>query len=129
VPVQKSPITVGSRGAGEVWVDGGTVRAEGGLFHPQLMVPLTIAMNPQPSDAQIILTSVRAGLSLSDQPQHHNLACPPTSESLLDGFFVRSLESPSDHAIDLRFFLTHQEVAAIESRHRQHPSSMSSRPV
>jgi hypothetical protein len=120
--VQKSPITVGNRGVGEVWVDGGTVRGEGGSLHPQLVVPLTIAMHPQPAESQIMLAWVRVGLSASDQAQPPTFACPTTTESLIDGFQARSLPSPYEHTIDLRLFMTQPEVAALEAQRQALPS-------
>lgn len=120
--VQKSPITVGNRGVGEVWVDGGTVRAEGGLLHPQLVIPLTLALSPQRDDAQIAVTWLRAGISATDQAQPHTFICPPTAPSLMDGFHARSLPSPHDHTVELRFFMTHLEVAALEAQRQRHPS-------
>lgn len=120
--VQKSPITVGNRSVGELWVDGGTVRGEGGLLHPQLVLPLTIAMSPQPAESQIILAWVRVGLSASDHAQPHTFACPTTTESLIDGFHARSLPSSHDHTVQLRLFMTHLEVAALEAQRQAHPS-------
>jgi hypothetical protein len=62
--INKQNITLGgSRIVGNVWVDGGAVRGEGGAAKPQLVVPLTIQMSNTPIDAGSIPFAPKATAS------------------------------------------------------------------
>jgi hypothetical protein len=61
--VSKEPILLGRRVVAAVSVDGGAVRGEGGPSRPQLVVPLTIQMEPQPAGSTLAGCWIRASLS------------------------------------------------------------------
>jgi len=108
---------------GNMWVDGGAVRGEGGATHPQLVLPLTIEMATAPEDAMMATVWVRG--RLSTESIAHRLVTQPVSEMLVDAFPARSLPSGTmEHRVDLRFFLTQAELEALET-HR-HASSADS---
>ena len=112
--VQKQQLTVGNRIVGNMWVDGGAVRGDGGATHPQLVLPLTIEMSTQPEDAMMATVWVRA--RLSTESTAIRLMTQPVSEMLLDGFPARSLAAGTmEHRLDLRFFLTQAELEALEA--------------
>lgn len=117
--VHKQSIVVGGGGrvVGTASVDGGAVRGEGGPVRPQLVVPLTIQMNPMPDDAMIAVCWLRAWLASDQQASPHQAVCQPIAESMTPGFHVRSLPSGSnEHTVYLRFFLTQAEVEDLEGR-------------
>ena len=116
--VNKQNITVGSgRIVSTVSVDGGLVRGEGGPIRPQLVVPLGIQMNPMPEEATLAVCSVTAWLSTDMTAMPHQMICPPTSRSLIPGLYAHSFPSgPTDHTVELRFFLSQVEVEDIEQR-------------
>jgi hypothetical protein len=119
--INKQHITVGSRGVGSVWVDGGAVRGEGGPLHPQLVVPLTIEMASTPAEAMVATIWVRGSLLTQAMPR--SLVTHPMTEMLMEGFPARSLpHGATDHTVQLRFFLTPSELEALE-RHRHAASS------
>jgi hypothetical protein len=72
-----------------------------------------------PADAMIALVWVRGRLLTHNSPGGIPVSKPVT-ELLLDGFPARSLpHAANDHTIELRFFLTLTELAALEMhRHR-----------
>lgn len=119
--VNKQHITVSNRIIGSMWVDGGAIRGDGGMLQPQLIVPLTIDMGPMQPDAMIALIWVRARLLRERSPGGTPISKPIT-ELLLDGFPARSLpQSANDHTVELRFFLSLTELAALE--HHRHGTS------
>ena len=116
--ISKQSITVGgNRIVGDVWVDGGTVRGEGGPVRPQLLVPLTIQMHNTPADVTMALCWLRARLA-TDQHASHNLTiAQPTAELLLHEFPARSFANGSaEHVAPLRFYLTPAEVEDLERK-------------
>jgi hypothetical protein len=116
--ISKSYITVGNRGVGSVWVDGGAVRGESGALQRQVVVPLTIAMQNTPSEAMLAVVAVRAQLQTQPLSTPDALVAQPVSELLMDNFPARSLPVGShDHVVELRFFLTSAELETLE-RHR-----------
>ena len=115
--IQKQSITVGgSRIVGELSVDGGAVLGESGPLRPCLIVPLTIMMQNRPKESMLAVTEIR-GLLCSDQnafPQ--DALCAPQTESLTNGFPVRSLpHGTTSHTVHLRFFMTPAEVEHLEA--------------
>lgn len=118
--VNKQSITLGGgRLVGNVSIDGGAVRAEGGPIRPQLIVPLTIEMNPQPDDAMLAVVWLFARLGFDQYASPHQIVCHPISHQLVTGFHAHSLSSgTTEHRAELRFFLTPAEVEDVE-RHRQ----------
>jgi hypothetical protein len=116
--VQKQDITLGGgRLVGTVSVDGGAVRGEGGPIRPQLVIPLTIDMNPQPDEAMLAVVWLHARLAFDQHASPHQIACQPISHPLVDGFHVHSLpHGAADHTAHLRFFLSPAEVEDLERR-------------
>jgi hypothetical protein len=114
--VHKQHITLGSsRLVGTVTVDGGAVRGEGGPVRPQLVVPVTIAMNPQPDEAMLAVVWLHARLAFDQHASPHQITCQPVSHPLVDGFHAHSLPHGAvDHTEHLRFFLTPAEVEDLE---------------
>lgn len=114
VQVQKQALTVGNRIVGNMWVDGGGIRGEGGSRHPQLVLPLTIEMATAPEDAMMATVWVRGRLSAESIT--HRLVTQPVSEMLVDGFPARSLPvGTMEHRVELRFFLAPPELEAVEA--------------
>lgn len=98
---------------GTLSVDGGAVRAEGGPDRPQLIVPVTITMEPQPADAMVAMTRLSAQLTTDSFAR--SIVCHPISEDLGPGARVHSIPSSSaESTVHLRFFLTAADVEGIE---------------
>lgn len=114
---EQSIVLGGGRLVGTVSVDGGAVRGEGGPVRPQLVVPVTIEMNPQPDEAMIAVVWLFARLGFDQYASPHQIACQPISHPLVNGFHAHSLPHGSaDHRAELRFFLTPAEVEDMERR-------------
>ncbi len=121
--IYKQHITVGNRGVGSLWVDGGAVRGDGGALHPQLVVPLTIEMASTPPEAIVAVVWVRGRLLTQPQPHVASLIARPVAEPLVENFPARSLpHGATDHTVQLRFFLTAAELEALEE-HRHAASA------
>jgi hypothetical protein len=124
--INKQNITLGgNRIVGNVWVDGGAVRGEGGPAKPQLVLPLTIQMSNTPIDAMLALCWLRARLATDQNASAHLTIAPPTTELLLHEFPARSLPNGSgEHVVPLRFALTHAEVEEIERMRHAAPGDI-----
>jgi hypothetical protein len=116
--VNKSGISLGSgRTIGSMSVDGGMIRGVGGPVRPQLVVPLTIQMNPMQEESTLAVCSLSAMLSTDMNALPHQMICQPISKSLVPNFYARSIpHGPHDHRVELRFFLTLAEVEDVELR-------------
>lgn len=116
--INKQSVLLGSgRSVGTVSVDSGRVRGEGGPVRPQIVVPLTIQMNPRAADSMIAICWIQAWLSTDPNAFPHTAICRPVSESLIPGFHSHSIsQAPTEHTADLRFFLTPAEVEDVEQR-------------
>ncbi len=115
--VSKESILLGMRIVGSVSVDGGAVRGEGGPSRPQLVVPMTIQMEPQPEGSTLAVCWVRASLSTEQNASSQHAVGTPASELLVHEFPARSFPSgTADHNVDLRFQLTPGEVEHLETR-------------
>jgi hypothetical protein len=116
--VHKQDITLGSSSVvGTVFVDGGAIQGEGGPVRPQLVVPVTITMNPQPDKAMLAVVWLHARLAFDQDHSPHQIACQPVSHPLVNGFNTRSHpKGPWNHTAYLRFFLTPAEVEDLERR-------------
>ena len=110
---------LGRRVVGAVSIDGGAVRGEGGPSRPQLVVPLTIQMEPQPAGSTLAVCWIRASLSTAQNASSQHAVGTPASELLLHEFPAHSFPSgTADHAVDLRFQLASHEVEGLEkTRH------------
>lgn len=119
--VHKQHITLGGGClVGSVFVDGGAIRGRGGPVRPQLVLPLTIAMNPQPDEGMLAVVWLHARLSFDQCATPYQLACQPISHPLIDGFHAHSLPNgTADHMAQLRFFLTPAEVEDVERRRHE----------
>ncbi len=119
--VNRQHITLGGgRLVGTVSVDGGAVRAEGGSIRPQLIIPVTIEMNPQPDEAMLAVVWLFARLGFDQHASPHQIVCQPISHQLMTGFQAHSLPHGStDHTEYLRFFLTQAEVEDVERRRQE----------
>jgi hypothetical protein len=107
----------GGRIVGTASVDGGAVRGEGGPIRPQLIVPVTIQMNPQADEAMLAVVWLFARLATDKYASPHGVICQPISHQLMSGFPVRSLQHvANEHTEHLRFFLTPAEVEDVERR-------------
>jgi hypothetical protein len=116
---KQSIILGGGNLVGTVAIDGGAVRGDGGPIRPQLVVPLTIEMSPQPDEAMLGLVWLSARIGFDQYASPHRLACQPISLPLMDGFHAHSLpHGTTDYTAHLRFFLTQAEVEDLE-RYRQ----------
>jgi hypothetical protein len=124
--INKQTITVGgSRIVGQVYVDGGALRGEGGPAKPQLVVPLTIEMNNSPAGTMLALCSVRASLATDQHASSHLTVASPTSELLLNNLPARSFpQGGNEHVLHLRFHLTATDVAELERKRHQTPGDI-----
>jgi hypothetical protein len=119
--IAKQGIMVGGgRIVGQVSVDSGDIRADGGPFRPQLVLPLSISMHSRPEGSMVAVTSIRGWLSADQHAFLSHAICGPETESLTEGFPARSLPQGSvDHRLELRFLLTYAEVERLEAlRHK-----------
>lgn len=116
--VNEQSITLGSgRMIGKASVDSAAVRGEGGPLRPQLVVPLTITLNPQPDEAMLAITGLVAQLGTDPHPSAPQIICQPTSHQFNSGFPAHTNpKAPYAHTESLRFFLTSAEVEDIERR-------------
>jgi hypothetical protein len=115
--IGKQTISLTNRIVGNVSVDGGAIRGEGGPIRPQLIVPLTIEMSQQPEESSLAVLSIDARLATDQHASPQQTLCQPIFQSLLDGLPARSFPSgTADQTIQLRFFLTPAEVEDIEQR-------------
>ncbi len=124
--VSKQHITVGgNRIVGQVSVDGGALRGEGGPSKPQLVVPLTVQMNNAPAGAMLALCWLRAHLSMDQHSSPQGTVTQPTTELLLDNLPVRSFpEGQGEHVVPLRFHLTQRDIDILENIRHQAPSDL-----
>jgi hypothetical protein len=124
--INKQTITVGgNRIVGQVYVDGGALRGEGGPTKPQLVVPLTIEMNNSPAGAMLALCWLRAHLATDQNASPHLTVAPPATELLLNNLPARSFpQGRSEHVVPLRFHLTPTDVAELESNRHQAPGDI-----
>lgn len=116
--MNKQSIIVGStRAVGTVSVDSGSIRAEGGPIRPQLIVPVTIQMNPVPDNSMVAICWLSARLSTDPNAFPHTAICQPISQQLVTGFHAHSSpHGTTDHTEHLRFFLNPEEVEDVEKR-------------
>ena len=115
--VSEQIILVGSRSnVGKVTVDPAAIRSEGGI-RPELIVPITVLMNPRAADGQLAVTWLRGRLRTSFHVAPGSEVCAPVDYSLLANMPARSLPSSAanEHRVDLRFALGPAETAALES--------------
>jgi hypothetical protein len=124
--LSKQSVTVGgNKVVGSVWVDGGSLRGEGGPARPQLVVPLTIQMHNTPPGAMLALCWLRGRLSRDRHALPHATIGEPATELLFNEFPARSLPDGSlDHTIPLRFYLTPGDVEELERRRHAVPSDI-----
>jgi hypothetical protein len=115
VQVNEQPIRVGNFGVGNVSIVGGAVKGEGGSLHPQLVVPLTIHMDPRPAESQIAITRLKASLAAGRNAFPSDLLCASVTEDLTSSFPVRSLSEAQTTSVNLRFRLTQAEAEHLES--------------
>jgi len=115
--IQKQSITVGSgRIVGDVSVDGGAVRGEGGPLRPCFLVPLTIMMQNRPKESMLAVTQITGRLCSDQNAFSQSIICAPQTESLTNGFRAHSLpQGTSFHTVYLRFSLTSAEVEHLEA--------------
>ena len=101
---KQSIILGGGHMVGTVSVNGGEVRGVGGPVRPQLILPLTIEMNPQPDEAMLALVWLFARLGFDQYASPHQFACQPISYPLMGGFHAHSLpHGTTGHTAYLRF--------------------------
>jgi hypothetical protein len=124
--VTKQHITVGgNRIVGQVSVDGGALRGEGGPSKPQLIVPLTVQMNNAPTGAMLALCWLRAHLATDQHASPQAAVVQPTTELLLDNLPARSFpEGQGEHVVQLRFHLTQRDIDILENIRHQTPSDL-----
>jgi len=124
--ISKQSVTVGgNRIVGNVWVDGGALRGEGGPLSPQLVVPLSVQMHNAPADAMMALCWVRARLATDQQASHQLTIGRSATELLVNEFPARSLPNGSlDHVIPLRFGLSAADVEELEKRRHDAPGGL-----
>jgi hypothetical protein len=124
--VSKQHITVGgNRIVGQVSVDGGALRGEGGPSKPQLVVPLTVQMNNTPAGAMLALCWLRARLATDQHSSPQGAIAQPTTELLLDNLPARSFpEGQGEHVVHLRFYLHQRDIDNLERIRHQAPSDL-----
>lgn len=82
----KQSTTAGNRIVGSVAVDGGSVRGEGAPLHPQLVLPATVTMSPQPAESTVALLWIQASCNRLKQASWSGFA----SRSSICGGLIRS---------------------------------------
>lgn len=116
--VNKQAITVsGGRLVGQVWVDSGAVRGEGGPVRPQLVMPVTIEMNPQPHGAMLGVIWMEARLGSQQYASPSQLLCQPVRQPLFSNGPAHSVPNgTAEQRAEVRFFLSPAEVEDVERR-------------
>lgn len=109
----------GGPSVGSVVVDEARIRGEGGPERSQLVIPVSIAMEPRPAGQTLAVTEIRASLYTTPQTTPTALACQPVSVGLTKGFLAWSISNgnTTKHEVELRFFPTATDVELLE-RHR-----------
>ena len=112
-------ITSMNRRIGRLRVEPTQVRGEGGLISPTLVLPLTVEMEGQPAECRLVVTEVRAELSLGPGSAH-------AGSRLGDSVRVRGMGgdrgvwatipgSTTTNNADLRFALTALQVHLLDT--------------
>lgn len=113
-------ISLFGQSIGTVFVDGTTIRGEGGPINPQLVVPLEIQLNDQPDEAMLAIARLRSLLGTGQGVQAATAVCPPACVDLIGtnpAFRVASRPSGQyKEQVELRFFLTPAQVEELERR-------------
>ena len=114
--INKQSITVGgTRIVGDVSVDGGAVRGEGGAARPTLVVPLTVQMANMPAGETLALCWLRARLARDPRAAPDQMLAPATTALLTHEFPARSFpRGNTDHVVELHFELTAADVETLE---------------
>lgn len=99
-------------------MDEANVRGEGGPFLPQLVVPLNIAMDPQPPGQTLGILNLKASLHYDQNAFPTSLACEPIVIGQTGGPLAWSMSTgkPGSENHELRFFISAYEVAVLEAR-------------
>jgi len=111
----------GGPSIGKITVDEANVRGEGGPTLPQLVLPITIALDPQPDGKSLALLALRASLYSSQQTFASTVACQPIEIGMTSGFLAWSMTNgkPGSNKIELRFFLRPGEIEALERKRHE----------
>lgn len=108
------------RNVGQVSVDGTSVRGEGDLYNSQLVVPLEVELQDQPSTSAIGIGAIRAVLGTDSGVSLSSAICPPTYVDLVatcPPLQVLSREKGGiPHPVDLRFALSPLQIEELERR-------------
>ena len=109
----------GGPSVGSVVVDEACIRGEGGPGQPQLVIPVSIEMDPRTAGQMLAVTEVRASLYTQQQTPAAALACQPVSVGPTKGFLAWSMTNgtTAKNEVELRFFPTATDIELLE-RHR-----------
>lgn len=114
------PLDLFGRTVGEVSVDGTRVRGEGGTHNSQLVIPLEVALQDQPSTSAIGVGAIRAVLGTNSGVSLSSAICPPTYVDLVatcPPLQVLSRErGGTPQTVDLRFALSPPQIEELERR-------------
>jgi hypothetical protein len=112
-------ITTMNRRVGRLRLDPTQVRGEGGLASPALVLPLSVELEPQPPERRLLVTEVRAELSLGAGTVH---AGSRLGESVrvrgvggASGVWASVPDSTVSHGAALRFSLTALQVHLLDT--------------
>jgi hypothetical protein len=117
-------ITTGTIGpVGTIRADGSMVRGEGGRANPRLVLPLEVRMSTRPKDSIVAVIKLAATLATAEHAPPASVVGSPSSCDLMDGFPCRSVDwGEMNHRIDLAFWLTPDQVGALERCRHAAPS-------
>jgi hypothetical protein len=116
----------GGPSIGKISVNESDVRGEGGPLMPQLVIPLKFELDPKPHDKSLAVYQLRAALYIDQQTFPTSLACQPLFIGQTNGFLAWSMSNGrvGSNNLELRFFLTALEVAALEDQRHTRPNDV-----
>ncbi len=114
---------------GTITLDVANVRGEGGPYDPRLVLPLTIALDPQDEPATLALTRLSCALHLREPSMAapYNQVGPSTPvlvDQLRDRLVASTPKRLSAHQVEARLFLSPPALAQLEAHRHTDPAKV-----
>jgi hypothetical protein len=120
----QSDIMVGNFRIGRLTAESATVRGEGGVLSPALVVPLILELQPRKEEETLAVTEIEADLLLGSQfgtAINQQVANPARSSPLgtTGGLWCTAPNATNERQLTLRFALMREHVRLFEDRARR----------